>query len=305
MDDLLVEISQDCFKRVDAEHPVDWRYNDRDPPTMLVLKVRRKPPEFVETSGVRVKVILQSNGEYAIVFALRDPSCAETFRVFCEDVVESSRDINPDDAADFALERYVKWMHLFKPRSSHCLSEIEIRGLIGELYVLKSKFIPVFGALSSLRSWMSRLNGKQDFIEHDKWYEIKTLLEGNDAIHISSLEQLSRSDPGELVVVNLKRSSPESDKHVTLNSLYADVVDMLPTFALKMQFIEVMTASGFVPNDPHYDDDCYEVIDVVGYGVVEAFPRLTPDNLPCKGIPRVEYEILIDAIREFEAEKWN
>lgn len=305
MDNLMEEISQDRFKRVDAEHPIDWRYNDCIPPTKLVLKTRKKPPEFAETNGVHVAVIEQHNGQYATVFVLNDPLCADTFKVFCEDVVESSRNIGPDEAADFALERYVKWMYLFKPRSRDKLSDIEIRGLIGELYVLKSKFIPVFGALSSLRSWMNSLKGKQDFIEHDKWYEVKTLLEGNETIHISSLEQLSRKDSGELVVVNLKKTSSESDKRLTLNTLYADVAEMLPTFALKKQFAEIMVSCGFVVNDPYYDERCYEVINVVGYGVIEGFPRLTPDNLPYRGIPRAEYEILIDSIKGFEAEKWN
>ena len=305
MDDTILEIGQDRFKRVDAEHPIDWRYNDRNPPTMLVLKTKKKPPEFVETNGVHVKVIQQHNGQFATVFVLKDSLCADTFMVFCEDAIESSRNVNPDEVTDFAFERYAKWMYLFKPRLNDKLSEIAIRGLIGELYVLKSKFIPVFGALSSLRSWMNRQKGKQDFIEHDKWYEIKTLLEGNDAVHISSLEQLSRADAGELVIVNLKRSSQESDNHVTLNSLYADVIKTLPTFALKKQFAEIMLASGFIVNDPYYDERCYEIINVVGYGVSDDFPRLTPDNLPCRGVPRAEYEILIDAIKEFEAEKWN
>ena len=305
MDDLILEIGQDCFKRVDAEHPIDWRYNDCDPPTMLVLKTKKKPPKYTETDGVQVRTIQQRDGQYATVFVLKDPLCGETFRVFCEDAIESSRNIDSDEVADFAFERYVKWMYLFKPHSNDKLSETEIRGLIGELYVLKSKFIPSFGALSSLRSWMNRLRGKQDFIEHDKWYEVKTLLEGNDTIHISSLEQLSRTDAGELVVVNLKRSSPESDKRVTLNSLYNDVIDSLPTFSLKRQFAEIILASGFVADDPSYDGYCYEIIDVVGYGVMGGFPRLTPENLPFGGIPRVEYEILIDAIKEFEAERWN
>ena len=305
MDDFLLEIRQDRFKRVDAEHPIDWRYNDRNPPTMLVLKTKKKPPEFTETNGVHVAVIQQHGGQYATIFVLKDSLCADIFKVFCEDAIESSRNIDPDEAADFALERYVKWMYLFKPRSNDKLSEIAIQGLIGELYVLKTKFIPVFGAFSALRSWMNRLRGKQDFIEYDKWYEVKTLLEGDDAVHISSLEQLSRIDQGELVIVNLRKSSPEYYNRVTLNSLYADVIDILPTFALKKQFAEIMLASGFIVNEPYYDDRCYEIIDVVGYGVVEGFPRLTPDNLPCRGIQRAEYEILIDTIKEFEAEKWN
>lgn len=305
MDDFIPKIKQECFKRVDAEHPIDWRYNDHDPPTMLVLKTKKKPPEFTETNGVHVTTIRQSNGQYATIFALKDSLCADVFKIFCEDTIESSRNIDPSEATDFALERYTRWMYLFKPRSNNKLSETVIRGLIGELYVIKTKFIPIFGARSSLCSWMSKLKGKQDFIEHDKWYEVKTLLEGNDAIHISSLEQLSRTDSGELVVVNLKRSSPESNKHITLNSLYSDVIDILPTFTLKKQFAEIMLTTGYIPNESYYNEHCYEIIDVIGYGVVEDFPRLTPDNLPCRGIPRAEYEILIDAIKEFEAEKWN
>ncbi len=199
----------------------------------------------------------------------------------------------------------MKWIYLFMPHRKDKLSNIDIRGLIGELYVLKSKFIPEYGAYSALRSWMNKKKGKQDFIEHDKWYEIKTLLEGNDSICISSLEQLSRTDEGELVVVNLKRSSPESDKCITLNILYNEVNDILPTFAMKHQFAEIMLDPGYMPNDPYYEDHCFEVINVVAYRVTDEFPRLTPTNLPYVGISRAKYEILIDAIKDFEVEKWN
>jgi len=305
MNNILDEISLDRFKRIDADHPIDWRYNECNPPTKLVLKTRKKPPEFIETNGVQVITIKQTNGQFATVFVLKDTLCAETFRVFCEDVIESSRIIDQDEVADFAYERFVKWMYLFKPRSNSKLSDIEIMGLIGELYVIKSKFISVFGASATLRSWMNKLRGKQDFIEHDIWYEVKTVLEGKCTIHISSLEQLSRTDYGELIVVNVSRSNPESNKHVTLNSLYANIMDMLPTFSLKKQFAEIIMSTGYVVNDPYYDERCYEIKGVVGYGVSESFPRLTSDNMPYKGIFNVEYEILIDAIKDFEADKWN
>lgn len=305
MDSIYEEISQDRFKRVDSEHPIDWRVNDCNPPTKLVLKTKKKPPEFIETNGVHVAIINQTNGMYATVFVLNDPLCADTFKVFCEDVIEASRTVDPDEVGDFALERYVNWMYLFKPCSNDKLSDEEIRGLIGELYVMKSKFIPLFGAFSALKSWMNQIKGKQDFIEHDKWYEVKSLLEGNDSIHISSLEQLSRTDRGELVVVNLKKTSPESDTRVTLNTLYADVMQMLPTLALKKQFAEILVSAGFIVNDPYYDNHCFEIIDVIGYGVYGEFPRLTPENLPCSGITRAEYDISLEAIKEYEAEKWN
>ena len=304
-DPFLEDISLDKFIRVDETHPIDWRYNISDPPTKLVLKTKKKPADFRETTGMHVSVIPQNSGYYAVIFVLNDPQCTDIFKKFCEDVVESSRDVDPDEATDYAFERYAKWMHLFKPFPNDKLSGKEIRGLIGEMYVLKSKFIPVFGALSSLKSWMGRLKGKQDFIEHDKWYEVKARLEGNETVHISSLEQLSRTDEGELVVVNLKKTSPVAEKRVTLNSLYSDIVDMLPTYALKRQFSEIMLASGFLVGDPYYDDYCYEIIDVIGYGVTDCFPRLTPENLPYKGIPSAKYEILVEAIRDFEVEKWN
>lgn len=299
------DIGSDSYRRVDEEHPIDWRYNESDPPTKLVLKTKKKPPEFTETNGVHVVVVPKSLGNYAIVFVLVDPLCADIFNVFCEDVIESSRDINPEDAADFAFERYAKWMHLFKPRSDRKLSSEEIRGLMGELYVLETKFIPEYGPLSSLKSWMNYLKGKQDFIEHDKWYEVKALLEGNDSIHISSLEQLSRDDEGELVVVGLKKTSPESSKASNLNKMYTEVIELLPTFSLKRRFSEIMLSTGFIMGDTYYDEQCYEILGATGYVVKDGFPRLTPDNLPCKGIIRVKYEISLNYIKVFEEERWN
>ena len=304
IDEFIDDISHDVFKRVDATHPIDWRINGYDPPTKLVLKTKKKPSDFTETNGVHIAVITQSNGEFAIVFVLKDPLCADIFKVFCDDVIESSRSIDPEDAADFAFERYVKWMYLFKPRSTDKFSEREIRGLIGELYVMKNGFIPKFGPSSALKSWMFHLGGKQDFMEHDQWYEVKTLLEGVDTIHISSLEQLSREDRGELIIVRLRKTSPESKNGLSLNTLYWDVMDSLPSFDLKKRFSQIMLDSGFIVDDPYYDDFRFEVISVFGYDVRSDFPRLTPTNLPCPGIIRAEYEISIDSIKQFEVDSW-
>lgn len=305
MKELIEDISHDRFKRVDDVHPIDWRYNDIVPPTKLVLKTAKKPDNFMDTNGVHIAIIPQTSGEYAVVFVLNDPLCADIFKVFCEDVIESSREIKPEDAVDFAFERYAKWMYLFKPKNVEKLSDKEIRGLLGELFVLKTKLIPKFGPSSALNSWMNRLNGKQDFIECDQWYEVKTMLEGNDTIHISSLEQLSRTDRGELVVVSVKKTSIESSTHKTLNSLYLEILDKLPSFLLKKQFSKIMLGTGFVPQDPYYDSFCYEVIGAIGYEVIDGFPRIVPDNVPYPGIPRVKYEISLEAIRQFEVEKWN
>lgn len=303
--ELIEEIGLDRFLRVDADHPIDWRINDRTPPTKLVLKSKKRPPEFAETTGVEIAVIEQHSGQYATVFVLKDVECADNFKVFCDDVIESSREIDPDEATDFAFERFAKWMHLFKPCYVNRLSDREIRGLIGELFVLETKFIPKFGPVSALNSWMNLLKGKQDFIEHDQWYEVKTLLEGNDAIRINSLEQLSRKDKGELIVVGLKKSSPEAVNGRTLNSMYSDILEMLPTYALKKRFSEIMLKNGYIINDPYYDTHCFEIIGATGYDVRDGFPRLTPDNLPYNGILSAKYDISSASIKGFEVERWN
>ena len=303
-DDFLIDISNDIFKRVDSTHPIDWRLNDAESPTKLALISKEKPSDFTETNGIHISVISQTNGLFAVVFVLKDSLCAEIFKAFCNDVIESSRSIDPEDAVNFAFERYVMWMYLFKPRSSNRFSEKEIRGLLGELYVMREGFIPKFGPSSALKSWMFHLGGKQDFIEHDQWYEVKTLLEGNDTIHISSLEQLARNDKGELIIIRLRKTSPESKESMTLISLYSDIMGLLPSFDLKKRFSQIMLDSGFIVGDDYYNDFRFEVVNIRGYDVREGFPKLTPGNIPYPGIVKADYEISIDSIKQFEVKSW-
>ncbi len=304
MIDLKDRIKNEKFKLIDDTHPLEWSYNDTYPPTMLYLKSEVEPGDFIDTMGIRIQKFKQNMGTWALLFILNDSMCKDIFESFCKDVVESSRNVPKEYGPQFAYDRYIKWVYLFKPNKTNKLTKDAIQGLIGEMYALQKLFIPKYSPDSALKAWMNKSKGKQDFIQSDCWYEIKTIHEDKDTVKISSLEQLDRDDYGLLIVIKLRKTSTESPNKITINSLYSNILEALPTFYLKKRFTEIMSNAGY-SFETEYDEICFEIKSLNWYEVKDDFPRLTPSNLPNQGISSATYEILLDSISSFEVDGWK
>ena len=288
------------FIRVDESHPLDWRVNEGNSRYVLVLVSRNEPVPTDSTDGIKTLFWKGSNGFWYHSFFCNDRTYSKMFQLFCNDIIESSRNIDPSKDMQYAADRYRHWMRMFKPERD-LLSEHEVEGLLGEIVVLRDVMFDRYGQSASVTSWMNSVKGKQDFIQEDRWYEIKTVLEGRTAVKISSLEQLDRDDEGRLIVVTMRRSNPLSQNVITLNSIYSEMMDAIVDLEANRQFEETMGYAGYI-EDPAYDDLCFEVVRIVEYDVGDDFPRLRGSELSSTGIVSGSYDIALDAISEFEVD---
>jgi hypothetical protein len=283
------------FKVVDATHPLDWRINASGAVTKLVLITCKEPKNYRSSRGVSVSKAKRSDG-WALLFSLTDNGPEERFLAFVKDVVESSRNICPQDATDFVLGRYAQWKSMFESVRKR-LQDWQIQGIIGEILTIRDVLIPRYGEEDALRAWMNALGGKQDFACFDVWYETKAVKEGKSVVRISSLDQLDRDDPGRLVVVTLRDSSTISPLGMTLNSLYSAMVENLSAVSREL-FINIMSDFGYDPKTVY--DPCYELVKIREYEVKEGFPRLRGSELEGKGIVNAEYDISLNAMFDFK-----
>ena len=286
------------YVKYDAEHPFDWRVDDRDHISSLVL-ITDYPQSFEPTRFINITVSLHLlDARTIITFDLIDKQYSLMFNAFCHTLIEDSRHFIPDEnGVKHILRMYNRWRMLFTGPKH--LDLREIRGLIGELYFLKNTLFAKYGQSNSLQAWMNLKFGKQDFIVNDTWYEIKTASSDSQTVKISSLDQLDRNSPGILAIVFLLKSSTVSDYSITLNSLFRDVRDSFISDMDRDLFIQIMSSIGY-SEKPYYDEQAFEITSVRLFSVKEDFPRLCRSTLNIPGISDAEYEILIQYISKYE-----
>lgn len=228
----------------------------------------------------------RNDGRFQLEMNLLDKNLEDVFLRMCYDLLRCSADLANERAALKKLvQRYLQWQHLLEGSKCGLLALQEQRGLIGELLFLRSQIIAVFRPLSeAICGWYGPLNEHQDFSYSDKWYEIKTVMDQAEKIQISSLEQLSRSDAGELVIYRLAKTSGNSDKFdlnkFTLNGLVKNLFQLLAEdFSATQAFEERLFQAGYIERE-EYDEQTYKLTETMNFLIDDDFPRLLKKNLP-------------------------
>ncbi len=289
------------YRRVDEMHNLDWYigYNEEGKKS-LVLIVNGEFKKYESTKFILVKLEKRVDEKMYLSFNLIDDKYKEIFFKFCEDIIETTRNIdNKCDVIDFILMRWNMWRFAFK-NNNKSLTENEIKGLIGEILFLKNVMIPQFGIERSINSWQGPLNYHKDYEINDKWYEIKTISDNSLIVKITSIQQLDNNEDkkGELVVITLSNTNKENDNYITISNVIASVDKEIDNMDLKRIFWGKLNNLGYVYEE-EYENYIYKLEKICRYDVLnEHFPRITSANLK-KGIVNVSYEISINELENF------
>lgn len=286
------------FRRIDDEHQLDifLGYNEEGKPTMIII-VGGKEVNIESSRSIEVKLFKRDDSRLSISFSLLDVSMEAIFYKFCEDIIESSRNINKSNALNYIVRRWNSWRLMFKKNTNELLNENQISGLLGELIFLKEYMIPKYGESVAIKSWMGPEKSHKDFEVEDTWYEIKTIRSGALTIKISSVEQLDSENLGHLNVVILDKTNEKFRESVSLNSYINRLQEMLEEFENELIFRNKLGQAGYC-YDEEYDKYNYKFIENKIYTVNENFPRIKKENLP-NAIVKASYDILINEIQEF------
>src|SRR5690606_35803332 len=148
--------------------------------------------------------------------------------VLCEDLMASIENVNTELALVSELfNRFEKWKSLFQIAGSQGLSEIEQRGLFGELFLLR-KLLQIYNFPSSvLNSWVGCERQIRDF-QFGTWsIEVKTTHGNNhQRLHISSERQLDCSQLQYLLLFHLSLEARQQAGE-TLNDVVNSIRVML------------------------------------------------------------------------------
>lgn len=295
------------YQRIDDTHPLDLYIgvDDMSRWTMLLVCDARQQ-HLISSKMIQAKLGQRNDGRWTVSLSLVKDEYKDMFILFCGDIIESSRMIkNKEKGAKFVVTRYNEWKEMLANSRSGLLSPEEIKGLLGEMYVLDNELMVKYGSEKSALSWTGPRAAHQDFILDDTWYEVKTISSGKNEVKISSVEQLDCPNDGELIVVFADKTSRINANAINLNLVYMKLLSRLMDDDVRAEFCDMLLKYGYYPR-PEYEDVDYtfEVKGVRHYLVTESFPCFRRKNIPM-GITKVDYFISLPTIKDFRKEEMD
>lgn len=135
----------------------------------------------------------------------------------------------------------------------------------------------------------------------DKWYEIKATGVASSSVKISSLEQLDRDDPGELVVMRIDKCAPERRGAVSLVQAVAQARYIVQDDADALSLLDQkLIRYGYI-DLPEYREQKYYFSGKERFMVDVDFPKLTSASVPAQ-IDSVQYAISLAGIENWKLE---
>ena len=289
------------YKRINPDHPINIYigYNEKGNKSLAIIS-NESDIEFESTRLIDVELNIRADGNYALSFNLLDDSLSDIFYQFISDIIEKTYYLEDCSPIAFTIERWKRWIDMFKNSRNTLLSENEVRGLLGELIYLEKYMFNKYGINKSLESWIGSSLSHKDFEIEDTWYELKTIKENALTVTISSIEQLDSNKQGELVLIKLEPSNEAINEPIKLNNYIKKIEGNFSNNYQHSVFKEKLDERKYF-YAPEYDKYVYSIKSIDHYRVTEEFPKLKYSDLP-NSIARASYELYIKKIEDFKIE---
>lgn len=233
-------------------------------------------------------------------FAMRLESAdyTDVFSAMVRDLI-----LSLDETTDMENRRNVlrgrlqKWNHFLKEYGFKGLPEEKIRGIFGELWVLREHMFPHFDNPNVVRFWKGPESGIHDFRRGQKAIETKTTGKTDpESIAVTNEFQLDDSDLDNLwlhvIILSEGTESGESLPDV-INSIrlkFNTNKEDLDNFNAKL------LAAGYLDESANLYSRKYTILNEFTFKVEDGFPRLIQ---PPQGIHGVKYKVRINAMHPY------
>jgi hypothetical protein len=264
--------------------------------------------EIVSIAKENLSIKHIDKGNY-IVIQLIEESYFDLFNDLILSLYHKIKDIViPKDYANKFVHSFGKWVEFFENRIGSGLSIEEVKGLYGELFVLNEL---INGSDSSkineiLNGWVGPYDAPQDFNLHSKHIEVKTKLETNPAITISSEHQLE-VESGKDLFLNIVTIRTNFESGTSIRSLIEITIELIRERLgdLSILYTALNEKGITLESLKEFNNYRYSVIKTSTYDCLqENFPRLYTSNIP-SGICRLKYRLQISQLDRFLIEEKN
>jgi hypothetical protein len=281
--------------RVDAAHPLDI-YADVQPPDRVGLAAvcGTRPPEVRPMRALSIEQGKRADGRWTLKLSLLERPLMPVFAALCRDVIACTRSgVDEARLGQVVVQRLVHWRSLLE-REAAGLGEAALRGLIGELLVLRDRLLPTLHPAEAIGAWRGPLGAPQDFVLPDgQRIEVKTVGAHADQVRVNGLAQLDPcGDPLTLVVVRAESAPPDARGAVSAPTLIAELRNLLVAEPEALiTFEAALNGLGWHEHLSH-DAVALRVIGIEDHDVGPDFPRLTRDMVPI-GVLDADYAIAL------------
>ena len=289
------------YHRVDGIHPLDLYIGiDEEYRWTLLLVSSIEPPAVESSRMIFAQKGKRDDGRWTLSLSLINNDYKDIFLLFANDIVSSSRVIsNKNKAVSFICRRYKEWREMLANSRSSLLSDEQIKGLLGEMYILHNYLSEIYGVEKAALSWTGPKKMPQDFIVDSTWYEVKTISSSRTDVPVSSINQLDCSNVGELVVVFADKTSVTNDLAINLNVLYNQILDSISDETVKSDFSSMLFQYGYFPRQEYETADyTFAIKSISIYSVDHSFPCIRRNDIP-SGIVEAKYSLSLSSISSF------
>lgn len=269
--------------RVDATHPheiyADFQLPDR---IGLVVICGIRPPEVRPMRALEIVNGQRTDGRQTFRLSLIEPALRPVFAALCQDIVACTRVGVVDSLlALVVIQRLTHWRTLMD-RETGGLGEMMLRGLIGELVVLRDDILPELGPEEAVRAWKGPFGAPQDFIKPDgRRIEVKTTRAHAGQVRINGLHQLDGcGDPLALYVVRTEDSSPDAPRAMTAPRLIAHLLQLLEAEPQAVDAFEAALRALCWHDHQSHSDVALRLLSIERHDVGDGFPKLTKADVP-------------------------
>lgn len=209
---------------------------------------------------------------------------------------------NVDTYSNIFIQMFYKWSEFFDDKASDKLSPESVKGIFGELFVLRDLIEKSnsFELNNILNSWRGLYDEAQDFVFEDKNVEVKTKNVSHLAVKISSEYQLEEElDKGlELLVLSVDIDYMKGDSLSSiLNKIKDLIINKMGDFSIVLTALSQKSIT--MSNIYQYDNYRFLVNEQTVYDCCkEGFPRLTRNNT-VNAIANIRYTLQLSYLVDY------
>lgn len=285
---------------VEVDHPLEVYVGVSDLGHPMVQVRSTVKPNLPDLSELVLINRNETGGHWVLSLILQDPRFAEVFlRLVAHLVAASGRRTTPEEAWAAVDAVLHEWRKLLQARPTGVLSIEELRGLVGELWLLLHRFAARMPIDRAISGWLGPLNAPQDFwYEESGFHEAKSIGPTTTHVRISSANQLD--EPGmELIVLQVPQVAETVTGAVNLASLVRQATAGLNAVGVPPDELDLrLKRMGVDITHPFYAENWFRISVVQTFVVTETFPALRQSSLP-SGVERVRYSLARSNITPF------
>jgi hypothetical protein len=238
-------------------------------------------------------------GRQRLILTLARHIDSDLFLGLCETLIASLKNVaDPAVALAVTLAHLKRWKVFLAGRNARLLSPEEVRGLFGELHILRTLYHETLPQAVAVDAWCGPDDSHHDFIFGNRAIEVKSLsCRERSTVRISSEDQLESLADELFLLTQCISDIPSVEHSLSLNGIVTLIKGELTDSEAIELFMDKLANVGYAPL-AEYDTPCFVVSGAQGYRVTSDFPRLIRSKLP-QGVTKVTYDLMLEDIGSF------